>query len=129
MRLMAEMKEQLEKSADRITTIEQANKGPVDKQMEVTVVAIEGLQVKDGMKETFATKMAERIMAGVGGEVAKEVLNLEEIKVEQAWFGEKGLKANTNDDTEFNRTLYLAFEHPLPALAVLAAIAPSKESK
>ena len=127
MRLMAEMKEQLEKSADRITTIEQANKGPVDKQMEVTVVAIEGLQVKDGMKETFATKMAERIMAGVGGEVAKEVLNLEEIKVEQAWFGEKGLKANTNDDTEFNRTLYLAFEHPLPALAVLAAIAPSKE--
>ena len=85
--MMAEMKEQLKESADRITSIEQANKGPIDKQMEVTVVAIEGLQVKDGMEETFATKMVERIMAGVGGEVAKEVLNLEEIKVEQAWFG------------------------------------------
>ena len=35
MRLMAEMKEQLKESADRITSIEQANKGPVDKHMEV----------------------------------------------------------------------------------------------
>ena len=35
MRLMAEMKEQLKESADRITSIEQANQGPVDKHMEV----------------------------------------------------------------------------------------------
>ena len=35
MRLMAEMKEQLKESADRITSIEQANKVSVDKHMEV----------------------------------------------------------------------------------------------
>ena len=41
--------------------------------------------------------------------------------------GEEGLRANTNDDKEFCRILYIAFVEALPALAVLAALAPSKE--
>ena len=76
--LMADLKDQLKKSTDRIASTEKANMEPVDLHMEVTILAFDGLQAVDGKEEMFASKMAERIMAGIGGDGAKEVLKMKE---------------------------------------------------